>query len=517
MDRKPPRDAQPRPGRRAALRGAATATAFFGAAGLRNAVAQDGTLRVGLVNFPPNMRPLENTGSSQAAIKLMINRGLLAYDAGGNLVPELAQEFAADGPDAYRFALRGNAKFHNGEPVTAEDVKYSFEQITAANSSAFLRSYFAVVDRVEVTGPLTGRYVLKEPSTPFPHLLASYHAPVLSQKSPTGANALPISAGPFRMGTIERGSSIEVERFDGFYKPGRPRAARIRFQAYGDDNLRVSALQAGDVDIIEGVPWQAMDSIEANPRLRLDSTVGPFMNVVFNTQAGPFTNPKLRQAVAWAVNRQDVIRAALYGRGTPLSGLPMPEAYARSSFADPFKLDPARAKQLMAEAGVPNGFSCQLLSTSSPLVHQQTAEVLQQNLREVGIDAQLRLHDWTTRVAMGNRGQYDLAIMGSVINWPDPDSLSLFLDGPASYSRSFGFKSERMNAIFAAGRRESDPAKRRAIYDDLQRVAAEECPIVWLALRAQAFGVQAGVKGFRNFPGSLTFYAPISLEEAALG
>lgn len=515
MDRVPSRNAALRLDRRRVLRGAAT-VAFVGAAGMREAVAQDGTLRVGLVNFPPNMRPLENTGSSQAAIKLMLNRGILAYDAQGNLVPELAQSFAADGPASYRFTLRDNAKFHNGENVTAEDVKYSFEQITAANSSAFLRSYFSVVDRVEVTGALTGRYVLKEPSTPFPHLLASYHAPVLSQKSPTGSNAIPVSAGPFRMGNVERGSSIEVERFDQFYKPGRPRVARIRFQAYGDDNLRVAALNAGDVDIIEGVPWQSMESIEANPRLRLDSTVGPFMNVVFNTQAGPFVNPKLRQVVAWAANRADVIRAALYGRGTPLSGLPMPAPYSDSPLADPFRFDPARAKQLLAEAGMPNGFSCQLLSTSSPLVHQATAEVLQQNLRDIGIDAQLRLHDWTTRVAMGNRGQYDLAIMGSVINWPDPDSLSLFLDGPASYSRSFGFKSERMNAIFAEGRRESDPAKRRAIYDELQRASAEECPIVWLALRSQAFGVQARVKGFRNFPGTLTFYAPISLEEATL-
>lgn len=503
-------------GRRAAIGGAAGA-AFLGAAAPRIARAQDATLRVGLVNFPPNLRPFENTGSSQAAIKLMLHRGILAYDSEGNLVPELAESFAADGPDAYRFTLREAARFHNGDPVTAEDVKYSFEQITAANSSAFLRSYFAVVDRVEVTGARTGRWVLKEPSTPFPHLLASYHAPVLSQKSPTGANALPIGAGPFRLGNIERGSSVEVERVAGFYKPGRPRVARIRFTAYGDENLRVAALQAGDVDIIEGVPWQSMGAIEANPRLRLDSTVGPFLNVVFNTQAGPFTNPKLRQAVAWAVNRADVIRAALYGRGTPLSGLPMPPGFADTPSADPFWLDPARAKQLLAEAGVANGFSCQLLSTSSPLVHQATAEVLQQNLREVGIDAQLRLHDWTTRVAMGNRGQYDLAIMGSVINWPDPDSLSLFLDGPASYTRSFGFRSERMNAILAEGRREGDGAKRRAIYDELQKAHAEECPMVWLALRSQAFGVQARVSGFRNFPGSLTFYAPISLEDAALG
>jgi peptide/nickel transport system substrate-binding protein len=516
MDRKPPHESNPGIHRRTALRGAATA-AFIGASGARIAAAQDGTLRVGLINFPPNMRPLENTGSSQAAVKLMINRGLLAYDGEGNLVPELAQSFTSDGLTAYRFTIRDNAKFHNGERVTAEDVKYTFEQIIAANSSAFLRSYFAVVERVEVTGALTGRYVLKEPSTPFPHLLASYHAPVLSQKSPTGAGALPISAGPFRMGNIERGSSIEVERFAEFYKPGRPKAARIKFQTYGDDNLRVAALQAGDVDIIEGVPWQSMGTIEGNPRLKLDSTVGPFLNVVFNTQAGPFTHAKVRQAVAWAVNRADVIRAALYGRGTPLSGLPMPEPYSQSPLADPFKLDPARAKQLLAEAGVPNGFTCQLLSTSSPLVHQATAEVLQQNLRDIGIDAQLRLFDWTTRVAMGNRGQYDIAIMGSVINWPDPDSLSLFLDGPASYSRSFGFKSERMNAIFAEGRRESDLGKRRAIYDQLQRVSAEECPIVWLALRSQAFGVQARVQGFRNFPGSLTFHAPISLEEATAG
>ena len=481
------------------------------AAGPASAAAD--TLRVGLVNHPPTLRPFENSGSSQVAVKLCMHRGLLSYSADGALQPELAESWRMEGPAAYVFQLREAATFHDDTPVTAEDVKATIEQIAGGKTTAYLRPDFGIVERVEVEGPKRLRIVLRQNSAPFPHLLASYHAPVLPAKAdPAGQ---PPGAGPYRFAAQERGQSITLERHAGFYKPGRPRMQRLQFTAYADETLRVAALEAGDVDIIEGLPWQSFTAIEANPRLVLDATTGPFMYLTFNARSGPFTDARVRRAVGFAVKREEVVRAALYGRGTPLEALPYPQQ--AGVVEDPvWRYDPTRARALLAEAGVAEGFACTLLSTTNPTLHQATAEVVQHNLAEIGIKVALELRDWSTRVAMGNRGQYEFSVMGSVLNWPDPDAAGAFIAGPAAYPRSFGFASPRIDALLQAGRQELDPVRRRAIYAALQQEAAAEVPFVGLAWRSQAFAMRRGITGFRNMPGSLTFYAPFTLEDAAL-
>lgn len=479
--------------------------------------AQAGELLMGLVNFPPNIRPWENTGSSQAAVKLALHRGLLSYAPDGALRPELAEEWAAEGSTAYRFRLREGMRFHDGSPITAEDVKYTLEAIPGERSTAYLRTEYGALDKVEVLGPLDLRVMLKEPSVPFPHLLASYHAPVVSQKAMAADANTPAGAGPFMLEGMERGTAITVRRFAGYYRPGLPKLERIRFQAYADENLRAAALEAGNAHIVEGVPWQKMEALETNPRVRLDSVLGPFMYLVFNVRSGPFANPLLRRAVAHAIRREDVVRIAHFGRGEILEGLPFGGDPGRSAANRLWPYDPGRAKALMAEAGYPNGFTATLLSTSSPTLHTMTAEVVQANLAEVGIKVELQLPDWPARVGLGNRGQYQFAIMGSVGAYNDPNALQTFLTGPAAYPRSYGFDSPRINALLADGRREMDPGRRTAIYEQLMRVAQEEVPIVGLSWRAQAFGLQRNVTGFRNMDGALTFYAPITLETTAFG
>jgi len=498
-------------GRRALL--AASAVAPL----IPRARAQANMLTVGLVNYPPNIRPWENTGSSQAAVKLAMHRTLLSYDVEGRLRPELAEEWSQEKPTTLHFKLREGMRFHNGDPVTAEDVKYTLEAIPGARSTAYLRKEYGVIEKVEVLNARELRVTLKEPSAPFPHLLASYHAPIVSAKAMAANANTPAGAGPFMLENIDRGTGITVRRFDGYYRPGLPRLERIRFQAYADENLRVAALEAGDVQIVEGVPWQKMAALEQNPRVRLDSVVGPFMYLVFNTRSGPFTDPRLRQAVACAIRREDIVRVAHFGRGETLEGLPFSGPLGRSEANKLWPYNPAKAKELMAAAGHPDGFTATLLSTSSPTLHTQTAEVVQANLSEVGIQVDLQLPDWPTRVGLGNRGQYQFAIMGSVGAYNDPDSLQTFISGPPAYPRSYGFESERISTLLADGRREIDPAKRTAIYENLMKVAAEEVPIVGLSWRAQAFGLQRNITGFRNLDGPLTFYSPITLEETAIG
>lgn len=477
-----------------------------------------GVLRFGLSTFPPNLQPWVSTGAAAGTVKLLIHRSLVSYDSKGELRGELATSWAIDDQGAWVFKLRKDAFFHNGDPVTAEDIKWSIEQIAGEKSTAYMRARFQEFAKVEIPDPQTLRIVTKEPLAVLPTWFANYNTFVLSRKS---TSSEPVGAGPFRIVAQERGTSIDLAPFDKFYKPGIPKLKGVKFIVYADDSLRQAALMSGDVDIIEYVPWQSMAAVEKEPRLKLDSVEGPFMCVLFNGGKPPFNDPRVRRAVGHAVKRDDIVKAAFFGRGKPLEGVPIVAGtpWYDEQLAHGWNYDPARAKALLAEAGFPNGFHATMLATAQYGMHKDTAEVVQQYLAAVGIQCELKLPDWPTRVNMGTRGQYDLAIHGLSADGNDPDGLTAYLDTslPASYSRSYKLSAPRTKELLARGRAEFDPAKRVAIYKDMQRAALEEAPLIGLAWRHQGYGMDRSVKGFVNLPGALTTSSGGMIEETYFG
>jgi len=476
-----------------------------------------GILTFGLSSYPPSIQPWANTGTAAGTVKLMIHRGLLSYDTKGALRPELAETWARDGSTAWLFKLR-NAVFHNGEAVTSADVKWALEQVAAEKSTAYFRSEMQGVDRIETPDERTVRVVMKQPTATLSQWLASYHLPIISRKSDP---VQPIGAGPFVLKAQERGVALEVEAFPNYYRPGLPKLKGIRAIAYADENLRVAALQAGDVDLIEYVPWQSMEAISNDPKLRLDATDGPFMYLLFNGTKAPFNDARVRKAVAHAIKREDIVKAAFFGRGSPLTHLPIVDSseFFNPDLRDGWKYDLTLAKKLLADAGYADGFRCSFLSTAQYGMHKDSAEVVQQNLAVVGIKAELNLPDWATRVTLGNRGQYDLAMGGTAADNNDPDGLANLIDGSLSpsYVRSFGVRVPKIEELLKAGRAEFDPAKRRAIYKEMESLALAEAPVVGLAWRSQGYAMQGDVAGFKNLPGALTFNSGLTLEETAVG
>jgi len=281
-----------------------------------------------------------------------------------------------------------------------------------------------------------------------------------------------------------------------------------------------SALQAGNLDLIEYVPWQSMDAINADPKLKMDATDGPFMYLVFNGTQGPFKDARVRQAVCFAVKREDVAKAAFYGHASVLNGLPITSdsQFYDAKLAKYWSYDPDRAKQLLADAGLGGGFSCTLLSNITNGMHKSTAEVVQQNLAAIGINVQLALPEWANFVTLGNRGQYEFAVNGSTMDSNDPDGLTSRIDGSLSpsFARSAGLVIPELTKLLAAGRSELDMARRKAIYAQVQQVALEQVPACFLVLRSQAYAMQKNVQGFHDLPRQLTFYSGYTLEDAHL-
>jgi len=476
-------------------------------------------LTFGLSSFPPNLQPWANTGTAAGTVKLIMYRGLLSYDAKGALKGELAESWAPEGTDAWVIKLR-EAVFQDGEKVTSEAIKWNLEQVAAEKSTAYLRAEFQGVDKIDTPDARTLRVIMRQPTATLPNWLASYHLPMVSPRSVGGSNVA-VGAGPFVLKAQERGVALEFEPFDRYFKPGLPKLKRLKAIAYADENLRVAALQAGDVDLIEYVPWQAMEAISGDQKLKLDAVDGPFMYLVFNGSRPPFNDARVRKAVAHAIKRDEIVKAAFFGRGSTLEHLPITETseFFNAELKDGWRYDPALAKKLLAEAGHPSGFTCTCLSTAQYGMHKDTAEVVQQNLAAVGIQAELQLPDWATRVQLGNRGQFQIAVGGTAADSNDPDGLANLLDGSLapSYVRSIGVRVPRIEELLRAGRSEFDPAKRKAIYAEMERVAIEEAPIVGLAWRSQGYAMQKDVSGFKNLPGALSFYSGLTFEETSVG
>ena len=504
--------------RRAALGAAAT----LGAASfVPGAAAQQrpGVIRMGLSAWPPNLQPWPSTGASAGTVKMLIHRRLTGFDEKGELRGELARDFALDEQGAWVFRLRPEAVFHNGEKVTAEDVKWCIEQIAGERSTAYYRTQMQTIERVETPDSHTVRLVMKEPIATVPLWFANYNMPIVWRGS-RDMNA-PIGCGPYRVASQERGSWIQLEAAPNYWVPGLPRSRTIRFVVYADENLRLAALQSGDMDMIEYVPWAGMAAVEADPRLTHAPQMGPFMDLLFNGTRPPFDNPLVRRACAHAVRREDIVRVAFSGRGRVLEGMPIVEGtpWWDAELSRGHAYDPARARALLAEAGHPNGFSTVLLASSQFGMHKDTAEIVQQHLGDIGIRAELRLTDWSTRVSLGIRGQYDIAVHGVSADFNDPDGLTVVLDTSLSpaHGRSFGLRTPRTVAALARGRAEFDTAKRIEIYRDMQRAALEEVPIVGLAWREQGYGYDRRIQGFANLPGALSTSSGALLEFAAFG
>ena len=503
--------------RRTVLIGLGAGLSALALPGRLQAQAGGGVLRFGLSTFPPSIKPHDNTGQAANTVKLMMLRGLMGYDNEGKLTPELAESSEMVDPLNYIFKLR-EAKFHNGAPVTAGDVVFSLNQITQEGSSSFLKSDLAAIENVEALDERTVHITLSSPIAVLLDLLANYNAPIISAES-TEENT--IGAGPFRLKDQERGVYIELERFEDFYEPGKPIFDGVRFIAYSDENLRYAALEAGDVDLIEYLPWQNFDMVDASDTLKMTSAQGPFMFLLFNVSdpESPLANPKVRQAIGFAVKRQDVVDAAFAGRGEPLNGFPNPPGspFDLSGADHEWSFDPDRATALLTEAGYPDGFDCTLLATSTYGMHQDTASVVQAYLQMIGINATLDLPDWASRVTAGTEGKYDIAVHGTAGYYNDPDSIyALLHSSNPSYLQSFGFKSERIDDLLTRGRQETDPDARAGIYRELAVAYFEEVPQVPLNWRQQAYAMRNEVSGFNAFPGFLTFASPYCVEDTSI-
>jgi ABC-type transport system substrate-binding protein len=471
-----------------------------------------GTLRYGTVSEVASLDPHIYSGSAWRVLIEALYSPLVGYDQNGKIVPRLAEWETPDSKTTV-FRLRQGTTFHDGSPVTAEDVKFSLERILNPATGATLRTN---LDGLKVTAVDDGtvRVETAQPNATLLSVLAFPEAAVVSRKWMQGGPNVKVQAngtGPFRLKSYEPSVRAELEKNPSYIVKGQPYLQSVDFRIIKSDDARVNALRTGSVDMIDFVPWKDIDALRRQPSLVVDSAGGAFMNIWFNATKKPFDDPRVRRALGYAIDRAGISKAAFFGHGSPIFGPPStPDSpFYNKNLESAFAYDPQRAKQFLAEAGLPNGFSFEFLVYQGLGIYTSTAQIIQQNLKEIGITANIRLVEFATLLEHKNNANYDAMIYGVSVKLTDPDAYAYYFGADSSYwAKPIGYRDETLEKLLAEGRATLDQAKRKDIYHEVEKRLLDTSPWVFINWREQAQGYRRNVKGYKHLSGALSESSP---------
>jgi ABC-type transport system substrate-binding protein len=490
-----------------------------GAAALQGEPQRGGELSFALSADPPNLDPHIATGTAARNVKLQVYNGLMRYWSGGVVEPDLAESYEGS-PDGltYTFKLRSGVQFHDGGPLTSADVKATIERIQADATGATRQVEMQGITKIDTPDDLTVVLTLDKPNAALLEYFALPELQIISKAfldAGGDPNTTVVGTGPFKLVSREPGVRTEVERNPNYFRPDLPYLDRVVFVPYIDENTRMSAVLGGEVDLAEYVPWKDIQTIEDTPGLKLASgDESAFMTVIYNLTSPPFDNPLVRKALGYAYDRQAIVDAVFFDRGSAMTGGLIPSySWAHNpELEGTYAYDPERAKQLLTEAGVGEGVQVTLLSTSQYGMHQSSGEIVQKNLQDIGIDCQLELYDWSTVVQRQTEGNYQFRIHGLAADLIDPDFLTQYFTTGTSYTEPIGLSNPEFDRLLEEGRTTLDQERRHQIYAEFERLMLDQAPWSLLAWRVQAEALKEDVQGYEHLPGGIGFLSAITLQ-----
>lgn len=435
-----------------------------------------GALRVGVQLEPPNLDP---TSGAAAAIDEIVYanvfEGLTRVKEDGTPAPALATSWTVseDGL-VYEFTLQQNVRFHDGTNFDAENVIFSLDRARAPTSTNAQRPIAELIDQVTAPDPYRVRITLKEPLAALPTYLGWGDFVIVAPES-AGTNAVnPVGTGPFRFQRWRKGASVTLIRNDEYWGTRAP-LDQIDFVFIPDPTAAFAALMAGDVDGFPNYPApENLAMIESDDRFQtLYGTGEGEVILAVNNGLAPFDDLRVRRALNHAIDKQAVIDAALFGYATPIGSHFPPHHPSYTDLSGRYPYDPALARQLLAEAGYPEGFST-TLALPPPSYARRSGEVIAAQLEAIGVKVSIRNVEWAQWLdqVFANKA-YDLTIVAHT----EPLDIDIY----ARENYYFQYKNEVFNAVIAELRSASDPAKRDALYKQAQTILADDAVNVFLA------------------------------------
>jgi peptide/nickel transport system substrate-binding protein len=469
-----------------------------------------GYLTVGIESQPLNLDPRFATDANSARIGGLIYNSLLRYGPDGQLGMELAEQWRMSDPRTYVFDLRSNVKFHDGRPLTAHDVKYTYDSIRDADNRSPKRAFLKALGNVDVLTPFRVRFRLAAPHAPFIEQFTLGIVPAESSNSASGGLPPPLGSGPFMFASTERGENVILKANPGYWQ-GPPKSPGLVFKVVPDAMVRVLEFKHGSIDFLQNdiepdmLPW-----LRSNTAASVITQQGTtFQYIGINLTHPILRHQRVRQAIALAIDRERIIRHLLKDLATPASGLLSPFNWAYEGSVESWPHDPERAKRLLDEAGFPDPddegprprFKLSFKTTNIDL-RRRIAEAFKEQLQAVGIELEIRAYEWGTfysDVKKGNFHLFSLAWVGIM----DPDIYFQIFHSrsvPPDGNNRGRYVNPELDRLLERGRQSVQIAERRAVYGEVQKIVARELPYVPLWWVKNVIVQQSTLRGFVPYP-----------------
>ncbi|MFJ5315766.1 glutathione ABC transporter substrate-binding protein GsiB [Pectobacterium versatile] len=487
--------------------------------------AKDAVIAVG--STFTSLDPYDANDSLSQTVAKSFYQGLFGFDKDMKLVNVLADSYDAS-PDGltYTVKLHSGVKFHDGSAFNAAAVKVNLDR--ASNPDNRLKRYnlFKMIDKTEAVDDLTVKITLKTPFSAFVNNLAHPAAVMISpaalKQYGKEIGFHPVGTGPYRFVAWNQTDFVKVEKFNGYWKAGLPKLDSITWRPVVDNNTRAALLQTGEAQFAYPIPFEQAKVLEKNDKLALVASPSILHRYIsMNVTQKPFDNPKVREALNYAINKEALIKVAFSGYATPAEG-PLPSSIDYSVKYHPWPYDPAKARELLKEAGYPDGFTTTLWSSHNHSTAQKVLQFTQQQLAQVGVKVQVTAMDAGQRAAevegkgvketgvrlfytgwSASTGEADWALspLFATASWP-----------PAQFNTAF-YSNPQVDADLATALKTTDRTEKQKLYKDAQDKIWADAPWIFLATERLVSANSKKLTGFYVMPDTLFSFEEADLKE----
>lgn len=445
-----------------------------------------------------SLDPHKTVKAGTREVMFNVFEGLVKPTPSGDLTPAIAEDYTvSEDRMTYTFTLREGVKFHNGDAVTAEDVKYSLERCAAATETGIVQvEAFSVIQSIDIPDEKTVRITISEPSNEF----ISYLTTAILPAGYTEQDTKPVGTGPFRFVSRTAQDAIVLERFDGYW--GTPaQLDKVTLKIMENADSLMMSMQSGAIDLTAHLTSDQVSQLEADFNVA-EGTMNLVQAMYLNNAEKPFDDVRVRQALSYAVDKQQIIDLAFDGYGSPIGSSMYPAfgKYFDDSLTGYYPHDVEKARSLLAEAGYPDGFEMTITVPSNYKPHMETAEVLVQQLAEVGVKASIQPVEWESWVSDVYAGrQFQATVVG--VDASNMTARALLERFTSTAGNNFiNYSNAEYDALFAQAVASYDDAAQTAVYKQMLANLTENAANVYIQDLADLVAVRKGVEGVTFYP-----------------
>ncbi|MGL5054942.1 MAG: glutathione ABC transporter substrate-binding protein [Fusobacteriaceae bacterium] len=455
-----------------------------------------------------------NDGFSLRINKQLYSR-LVETDGNMKIQPGLAESWLNLDDKTTQFKLRKGVKFHNGDELTAEDVKFSFERMMNSPRISFV---LPPIEKIEIVDNYTINIVT---TTPFGPLLAHLSHPALGivnkkivSEDENKFKEHPIGTGPYKFKEWRSGDRVVLEKNDDYFMEP-PKFKNLIYKNVVEANSRTIGLETGEIDISLGISSVDENTIRNNPELELHTKPSISFNYIgFNNQKAPFNNEKVRKAINYAVDKQAIIDVVLGGAGKISTSPIAPGVFGFTDKTKAYGYDVEKAKELMKEAGLENGFTSSIYVMGGE-ADKQTAEIVQADLKKIGIDLKILVTESSSYWDLTAKGDHDMFLgsWGCVTGDADYGLYAMYHSKAkgAPGNRDF-YSNQKVDTLLDEAKITIDQEKRKKLYEEIQMIIVNDAPDLMLYNRILAVGTQKDIGGFNVHPVTLHDFYPVYIK-----